>query len=181
MNAMGRTIDGIQYQKAPNKFKVQIKMGGQVFQEQIFNGEAGVTKQMGQSQPMDEAMANVIKEQSIIFPELEYRSDAYKMELKGIETVAGSDAYHILITASSGGKTSVYYDIKKGLKVKIITTIKGPQGESAEISEIQEYTEVNGIKFPKKATQTMMGQNISVEFTEMKVNGGIDDAEFKIE
>ena len=54
------------------------------------------------------------------------------------------------------------------------------QGQSfVQAVMFSDYKEVNGVKFPFMMSQSMGPQNIEFTFTEVKVNEGVSDADFK--
>jgi hypothetical protein len=83
----------------------------------------------------------------------------------------------VTVTFAGGGQTSVqYYDVKTGLKVKAETRT----GEVVSaVVENSDYREVNGIKFPYSIKNYIGGQELNFKVSEIKVNSGISDEEFK--
>ena len=75
--------------------------------------------------------------------------------------------------------TEIFYDVKTGLKVQSVKTVKGPQGDVQVPTTYSDYKEVNGIKFPHKMGQKMGPMDMSFEITEIKVNEGVSDEDFK--
>ena len=95
--------------------------------------------------------------------------------LKGIEKVDGKNAYVIAIS----DKKNAFFDTESGLKLKEETT-QEMQGQSfVQAVMFSDYKEVNGVKFPFMMSQSMGPQNIEFTFTEVKVNEGVTDADFK--
>jgi hypothetical protein len=112
-----------------------------------------------------------------LFPELHY--DSSKIELTGIESVEGKDAYVLVITTDSG-KTTNYYDVASGLKVKKSETAKGPGGqEVVQDTSYGDYKEVDGIKFPYKMIAPAAGQKIEFTTINVKVNTPLTKADFE--
>jgi zinc protease len=70
---------------------------------------------------------------------------------------------------SEKGKS--FFDAKTGLLVK-------SQKEGAEVS-FDNYTEVEGIKFPTKMLINTNGQNIEMIHSDIQVNKGVSEADFK--
>lgn len=180
MSIRDRNFSGIRYQKHPNKLKLELRMGKQIIQEQIFDGKAGIMKVMGQKQKIEGEGLKIMQEQATLFPELLYESATYTLVLKGIETVNGSDAYKIIITSAKGNKSTAFYDVKSGLKVKSISMLNGPQGKTTQIEEYQAYKEFQAIKFPSKIQQSVMGQNITLSQKNIEINTNLSDDIFKV-
>ena len=180
LSTMGQALDATVLQKAPNKFKLTISMAGQVFQEQIYDGISGAMVQQGNVTKMEGKDLEGLAEQSAMFGELNYLKEGYKLELKGIEKIEGNDAYKLAVETPSGTKTTEYYDVKSGLKIRSIGTLESPQGNISQSTDYSEYKAAGGVLMPHVMKQTMGPQNIKMTIKDVKVNGGIDDAAFEI-
>ena len=102
----------------------------------------------------------------------------YKVELKGIESVEGKDAYRVDLESPAGRKMTEYYDVESNLKVRSIITESG----TTITQDYMDYKEVDGIKMPHKLkTAGAMPFPITLEVVSVEINKGIDDAVFIIE
>ncbi|MFN4761837.1 M16 family metallopeptidase [Gillisia sp. Q332] len=147
-----------------------VSMGGNAISKQVFDGTTGFAVMQGQKVPFTEEQIADVKAESIPFPEL-IVEDARVM---GIEAVEGKDAYAIALN----DKTTAYYDVETGLKVKSVKTVsQGPQTMEVPTG-YSNYKEVNGIKFPFMMTQSFGPQSIEFTVSEIKLNQGIEDSDF---
>ncbi|EDP98492.1 pitrilysin family protein [Kordia algicida OT-1] len=165
-------------QKSPNMMMTDVSVVGMgsVF-KQSFDGEKGYMSQQGQKRDMPADMLAEMKSRKGLFPELNY--DSSSIELKSIEPVDGKDAYVIVVT-SGAGKTTNYYDVASGLKVKKSETAKGPGGqEVTQETTYGNYKEVDGIKFPYKMVAPAAGQKIEFTTISMKVNAPLTKKDFE--
>ena len=162
---MKRTSDG--------KLSQAISMGGNVMNKQVFNGEAGFVMAQGQKIPYNEEQIEAAKADANPFPELNV-DDAI---VEGIEKVDGSDAYVVKIDENS----KAYYDVASGLKVQSVKTVN-QGGQSMTIpTGYSDYQEVKGVKFPFVISQSMGPQSFEFKVSEILVNEGISEEDFKVE
>ena len=169
-------------QKTPNLFSNDVSMVGMgsVF-KQVFNGEKGYMAQMGNKQDMPADMAKEMKDRKVLFDELAYlKGENSKMVLKAIESVEGQDAYVIVVEKANGDKSTIYYAVESGLKIKKSDTGKGPGGqEVTQDTSYADYKEVDGIKFPHQVVVPMGPQKIEMTMKSVKVNSPLTKADFE--
>ncbi len=147
-----------------------VSMGGNAISKQVFDGTTGFAVMQGQKVPFTEEQIADVKAESTTFPELIVK-DAKVM---GIEAIEGKDAYAIALN----DKTTAYYDMETGLKVKSVKTVsQGPQ--TLEVpTGYSNYQEVDGIKFPFMMTQSFGPQSIEFTVSEIQINKGVEDSDF---
>ncbi|MGQ1889426.1 M16 family metallopeptidase [Thermophagus sp. OGC60D27] len=176
MEMQGMPIEINFYQKKPNKLCQETLMNGNVVSMQVFDGEKGKVKTpMGEQMLEGEALTNM-KESARLFPELDYLNDNARLEIEGIESINGVDAYKVVVTKPSGMKSSLFFGVEDGLKYKEVSqTI---QGTIATIFE--KYEEVNGILFPSVLKQTMGPQMFEIQVKSVEINSGIEDSRFEV-
>jgi zinc protease len=187
MMKMSTTVQGASLmierkQKAPGKMAMVVSMNGNVMNETRFDGEKGFVSQMGQKKMIEGEEAEGLKEQAVIFPELNYEDKGYTLELKGVEPVNGEDAYKLIVMDENGDKTTEFYSVETGMKLKEVSTQEGPQGESTVTNEFKDYREVNGIMIPyEMKTIGAMPMPMTMKVEEVQINEGISDDTFKVE
>lgn len=180
LSTMGQSLDAKISQKAPNKFKMTIKMQGKVFQEQIYDGEKGAMSGMMGNKKLEGEELEALKEQAAMFTELNYAENGYELEMKGMETVDGVEAYKVLVTSPSGSKSTDYYSKESGLKIQSISTLESPQGAITQTVTYSDYKATKGVLMAHKITQVNEFQTVTMTTKEVKINEGISDDEFKI-
>lgn len=169
-------------QKGGNKLLVEMSMGGQVMNKQLYDGAQAFQTAMGQTESLEGTQLNDLKEQAAFCKEANYKSDGYQFALKGIEEVNGSNAYVIEVERFDGKKYTEYYDTKTSLKVREVSMGVGMDGNpSTNTVDISDYQEVGGIKLPR----SMMVSGVfpvpfKVSILDVKVNAGVDDSIFKL-
>lgn len=176
----GRTLVMSAKSKSPNLTSVDVVVTGMgSVNKSVFDGEKGYVSQMGNRQDMPAEKIAEMKAKKSLFEELNYGSNS-KIVLKGIESVEGKDAYVIAIETASGKKSTNYYDVKTGFKVKEIAVEKGPGGQEVTQGRILgDYKEVSGIMIPHLMIIEAGPQKIEMMATSIKINTPLTKADFE--
>ncbi len=182
-NVMGQDATFETYQVAPNKFAMKINMMGMTVQEQKYDGTKGLTSQMGQKKIVTEGdELEEMKSQAKMFEQLSYNDAGYKLEIKGIENVEGTNCYKIVITNPKGDMTTEFYDIKSNLLMRSVKT----QGEGDKVATItndfKDYKSVEGVMIPYTTTLSgAMPAPLVLEATTIEINKPVGIDVFKID
>ena len=137
---------------------------------------------MGQTEPIEGEALNDIKEQAMVVKEAGYKNGGYKLSLKAIEEINGSNAYVVEVERADGKKSTEYYDMKSSLKVREVSTSKGMDGNpTTQTIEISDYKLFEGVMLPYSTTVSgVFPVPFKVSVNSFKANAGIDDAIFKL-
>ena len=166
----GMLLNLIQKSAAPNKSSIVVSMAGNVMQKIIFDGTKGYQEARGQKKELAGKELEAAKKNISLFSDEAYR----KGTLDRIEPINGKKAYVIKLD-----KKEIFYDMESGLKLKEVSTVKGPQGEVKDPVEFSNYKEVNGVKFPYLMVRSMGPMKLNFEVKEIKINEGVSDADFQ--
>ena len=167
----GQKLDLEMKLSADGKLAQSISMGGMVIQKQVFDGTVGYNMVQGQKTPYTEELIATAKAEAHPFAELTYKNPT----LEGIEQVNGEDAFVLQVTPD----TKNFYSVKSGLKLQSIKTItQGPQTMSIP-TQYSDYKAVKGVLFPYTITQSMGPQTLVFKVSEVKVNEGVEAADFQ--
>jgi predicted Zn-dependent peptidase len=166
----GMLLNLIQKSATPNKSSIIVSMGGNVMSKNVFDGAKGYQEARGQKKELDGKELEVAKKNISLFSDEAYR----KGTLDRIEPINGKKAYVIKFD-----KKEIFYDMESGLKLKEVSTVKGPQGEVKDPVEFSNYKEVNGVKFPYLMVRSMGPMKLNFEVKEIKINEGVSDADFQ--
>lgn len=170
---MGMELTITSYQKAPNKLRIETSMGGNVMSTQLFDGEkAIVVSPMGTQEFTQGTEFEMMKMQSILNLELNYKEHGIEKTLLGIETVEGQDAYKVEVVSPNGDKSTEYYAVDSGLKIRTETA----QG----FARISEYRPVGDILLPHRIEQQAGPQMLELDIVEVKVNTNLEDTRFTL-
>lgn len=155
----------------PNKTSQSISVMGNVMQKAVFNGEKGYQEARGQKTDMQPAQIEEAKLSIVPFADLAYK----KGKLDRIEPIDGVNYFVITFN-----ETEIFYDMKSGLKLKEIKTVKMPDGKEVKVpTTFSDYKEVNGIMFPHVMGTKMGPMDLNFVIIEIKINEGVSDADFE--
>ncbi|WP_317043820.1 M16 family metallopeptidase [Maribacter sedimenticola] len=157
-----------------NQFMQDVKMMGNSVSKQVLDGDTGYMVNQGQRMELSGEELLKIKAESAPFVELQYLTNS-DISLDGAEMVGDKSAFKVKV---SDDKT-IFYDVETGLKLQEVN-IAEMQGQQIQSTfTYEDYREVNGILFPFKLTQTMGPQSFEFIVSEIKVNEGVSEEDFK--
>lgn len=157
---------------AQKKMSVEMKAMGSTMMKQVVNEKEAYAVQQGQRVDFKDQDLKDMQAMAGNFKELSLVTDK-AVTLTGIENINGADAYAI-----KSGKSTYYYDVKTGFKVAEAQELEQGGQKMTQITYYQDYKDVKGLKFPYK---TIMNVGIEIELitSEVKINEGVTDADFK--
>ena len=165
------------YQKAPNKL-CQKFLVGDVEQKIIFDGVKGIKLIGGMSQEITGNELNKLSFDAIMNLILDPEGYNVKLQYKGLENIDGRDTYTLLLTLPNSTEWLQYYDMETGLKIRDSKDIITPQGKYQQITEFDDYRDVEGIRYPFKIKQYLGNQTLDFTVESIQVNTGISDEIF---
>jgi outer membrane lipoprotein-sorting protein len=177
--AMGQSLTIIVKQKAPNKMRQEVK-AGDMDQTIIFDGEKGVMKAATQNVDVTGKELEQLKTEASMELMLNPESFGIKLSYEGSEKFEGKDVHKIKMTLPSGIRWFTYFDAESGLKIKEQKEMQTQMGLIEQVVVYENYTEVDGIKYPFKLTQSFGPQSVEMTVSSVKVNKGLSDDIFVI-
>ncbi len=179
MSMMGQNVNMLVAFKKPNSVATHITMGDMVIQKIIYDGNVlKLSGMQGDKEYTEGDEVDEIKNNAGFCPERNYIKNGYELSVEGIEPVNGKDAYVLKVNKGKVSMTE-YYDVESGLKVKTAATVEGPQGQIQQITEINDYRVIDGLKVAFEMKQTVMNMATSTTLTSVEINKPIDEAIFK--
>jgi len=157
---------------APKKLAFEMKAMGMTMSKQIVNEKEAYAMQQGQRKDFTGDELKEMQAEANTFKELALLTDK-EISLTGIENINGADAY-----ALKNGKTTLYYDVKTGYKVAESKEMEQRGQKMTQTTYFQDYKDVKGLKFPYKIIMNV-GIEIELTTTEVKINEGVTEADFK--
>ncbi|MGB8358811.1 MAG: hypothetical protein WCD55_09365 [Bacteroidales bacterium] len=184
MTQMGTEMPVIVNVKKPNKVKVVMSFNGMDIIT-AFDGEKGymINPLSGATEAQEipaEQLAS-IQDYNFFRDNVLDNFKAGRVKLDGVEDVNGKPAYKLSITDEAGTVTGAFIDKESFLTVK--TTQKVTQmGQEMEVeSYINEYQDVNGIKFPKVIKQVVNGMELGgMTVDKVEIDKPMEDSIFSI-
>jgi zinc protease len=194
---MGQIAVVKQYQKAPDKLRIETVFGGMTVQTQIFDGQkVKMSGMMGQQEFTEGPEFEATKMQAILNIERDFADYGIEKTLEGITEIDGNKLYKVSVISPSGQKSVEYYDVNTGLKTRsesemgvatfdeYQTVTLEREGEKpgffARLFGKKAKTETYEFKFPSKITQQAGGQLLEMTVTDIELNTGIEDTQFEL-
>jgi len=140
--------------------------------KQVIGDTSGYTSSQGQKKDLTPEEFAEKKPLATTFEELALAKKA-DVIVDGIESINGVDAYAI-----KNGKTTIYYDVKTGLKLLSSTTSERNGQKMTSTITFNDYKDVKGIKVPHNIIMSQ-GREIDIKISEVKINEGVTDADFQ--
>ena len=161
---------------APNKSSMEMSIAGMgTIMKQKFDGTTGYAEQQGMKQPMNEDDVAEQASQKGLFPEAHYTAD--EIELMSLSDLDGTDVYKIKVKGVS--ESFRYYDANSGLLLREEATEEA-QGQSVTtITVHSDYRAVDGVMIPFGRKITAGPQVFGFNASEVVVNSGVTEADFK--
>ncbi|MFM9984997.1 MAG: M16 family metallopeptidase, partial [Flavobacteriales bacterium] len=168
--------------KGGNKMLHTMKMGPMEVMKRVYDGKVGRTSGMGQpTELMDEGAMGESRLQCDMLGELHYAQYGITPVLKGIDSVNGEDAYVVELQKPDGSVSTDYFSVKTALRIKSVSA----EGEGEQMQVVETlytaYSEIGGMKYVSKMTQSVDGQAMEFTYDKMILNPVIADTEFAIE
>lgn len=176
----GHTMNLETLRKAPNKYKMSFSMGAMTLQKQVFDGTKAKESGMQGSKDITGDELEDLKKEAMMNQEMQYEKMGYKLEVTGVEAVNGKDAYVMQITSPSGNKSSEWYDVASGLKVKSASTVHAEGQTINQVTSYADYKDFKGVKYPTSISITGTPLPLSLQVQSVDVNTGIKDSEFDV-
>ena len=154
------------------KLMVELAMGTMSLMKQVLNEKGAYIMQQGQRQNVEGEMLSEMRASAVPFEELSL-SKKSGLILENIESVNGKDAY-----AVKNGKTTLFYDVTSGLKIAESKVMEQGGKTMTQTTSYGDYKEVKGVKVPFNVIQNA-GFELDVKMSEVKINEGVTDADFK--
>ncbi|PZO22575.1 MAG: peptidase M16 [Flavobacteriaceae bacterium] len=150
----------------------EVKGMGQTLSKEVFDGTKGYESAQGQKEDYSADKIANAKFYSLPFPELTLATKP-GITLSGIESIDGKEAYAI-----KDGKKMLYYDVTTGLKLAEANTEEMQGQQMTQVVSFSDYKDVKGVKVPFKTTLNV-GIEIELTASDVKINEGVSDADFK--
>ncbi|NGX82967.1 pitrilysin family protein [Aequorivita sp. KMM 9714] len=150
-----------------NQSSLIVSMGGAPLQKVIFDGEKGYMSGQGQKMDYTDEQNQAAKKQAVPFAEL----SAKDAKLDRVE----EGAYVIVLEEGQ----EAFYDKESGLKVKEVSTQEMNGQKISTTVVYDDYTEVNGIKFPFTIKQSAGPQELTFKVSKVSINEGVADSDFE--
>ncbi len=167
--------------KVPGYYMEVQEIPGMFKQKRLYiKGTATAEGPQGNGPIEDEEQLTELKNMSTYaMSEMAYLTDAYTVELEGVNKLDGRDVYQLKVTNPSGQVSREYYEVENGLKVREETEQETPNGPVTFATVIVAYEEYDGIMYPSVIIQDAGPQKINITLTDVKTNAAVKTSMFK--
>ncbi|QMU30769.1 M16 family metallopeptidase [Adhaeribacter radiodurans] len=180
ITSTGANLTYTQYFKGPDKMVQIIKVGDLEIQRTIINGNKGKVISQNSTKVMSPEEVQEQKIQYGLNNFLRYNALGVKKNLSTLERINGRRAYRLELSLPSGQHLLQYYDLETGLKMREIVVTATDLGNATQVTEVTDYRDVNGIKFPYLTQLHAGNQLISTTVQSVEVNKNLKDDLFKL-
>jgi hypothetical protein len=176
MNNLTGTVEI--HEKAPNFMLAVINLGGAAF-EQGFDGSIGWSNNPQNGlRELSGGELDDARREADFYHALDLRKNYTKITVTGIERVDEHDTYALECTRAQGAPDKMYFDMQTGLMVRTVNQRYTPDGVTEFTADVDDYTEVDGVKLPFTVRQTGASATFIIRFTEVHHNLQLTDAQF---
>jgi outer membrane lipoprotein-sorting protein len=169
----------------PHKLHSEITVEGQKILR-VFDGtsQGWVINPFGENKDVqampEEELKGMPEESDLDGPLVDYKAKGTQIELAGKEELEGKPVFHLKLTSKSGEARSYFLDASTFLTVKWQGIRKIDDQPMPWESNLSDYREVDGLKFPFKIDQGSPGtpyqQSLTIE--KVEVNPKIEESRF---
>ncbi len=148
------------------------------------NGWMIAPAQMGGTGEPQDIPAEMVKGQGGTLtpggPLLSYKEDGAKVELASNDKVNGKDAFHVVMTPTTGPKVDYWFDAASLMNVKTRVTAQANGQEVTQEMVFSDFKDVDGIKFPHTMeTENPQAGAMTMTTNKITLNGKVDESVFK--
>lgn len=170
-----------EYNKAPDKYAMEMKVGNMLVQQITYNGNRAKLKGMMGEKDLEDMELDEVKRNAFAFPELHYTEMEQTAQLVGIVDLNGAKAYRVNVKSVQGGQYDDYYDVKTGLKLRRKESQSQDGGGYVQvITDYSDYQPEGGVLFPRTLHQSG-GMDMTLKASTISVNKGISPSVFTVE
>lgn len=167
------------YQKSPDKTMFKMKLPQEIVLRDICNGKAAWIEDPrgGYHEYSGAALASRVK-RSQFSEQANAILIAATGKVLGVEKVGTHNAYVIEYSPMKNEKAKLYFDTESGLEIRSEETYSSPEGPYVVKLDMDDYREVDGMKFPFRMKRSEKGAIINIRLTQVKNNFPIGDELF---
>jgi CubicO group peptidase (beta-lactamase class C family) len=183
--SLGATGSFEVHSKAPNKqvqsSRIKFSNGHELNNSRGFDGATGWSLNATENKfrELNGRELAAEKRDAEFYRDIKLRELYPQMTLKGKVKISARLAYVIEATPAEGGPEKWYFDTGTGLLVRRDVVQEGSKiGQSTSEIYLEDYREVDGVKFPFTLRISAPGAKLIVKFNEIEHNVPIEDAKF---
>jgi zinc protease len=166
-------------QKAPNKSLSKITLPNGVTVRDVCDGKnAWVETSMGGYQSYTGAALAAKLRVADFHDRARLEKAAATGKVVGTEQIGAHSTYVLEYSPEKNLSSRVYFDADSGLIVRTVDVFTSPDGPYTLRLDMDDYREVDGLKFPFRIKRTEKGAVLNIRLTQVTVNPPLDDTLF---
>jgi zinc protease len=167
------------FHKSPNKSLSKITLpNGMVIREVCDGQSAWIETSTGAYQAFTGAALTSRLKLAEYEDRAKLEAVATKGKVAGTEKVGTHTAYVLEFSPDKKLQSRLYYDVDSGLIVRTEDTLTTPDGPYTVRMDLDDYREVDGLKFPFRIKRTEKGAILNIRLTQVIINPAVDDSMF---
>ena len=165
------------FQTTANKLQI-IRSNPRGTTTEAFDGVKGWAKDGGGSRELEgRELADAVKDADLL-RYVNLRATYPQMRVLAKEKLGDREAYVVGATSRDDSREKLYFDLQTGLLVRKYVAFKTAFGTIPEVTDFDDYREVNGVKLPFAITWSRPPFGSVIRFSEIKLNVLVDDSKF---
>jgi zinc protease len=167
------------YQKSPDKTLYKMKLPQDIVMRDVCDGKAAWIEDPrgGYHEYSGAALSSRVR-RSQFSEQANMILIAATGKVLGTEKVGTHNAYMIEYSPQKNEMAKLYFDTETGLEIRSEDTFTSPEGPYVVKIDMDDYRDVDGMKFPFRMKRTEKGAIINIRLTLVKNNYPIDDELF---
>ena len=166
-------------QKRPNKSLYKLTFPNGVIVREVCDGQSAWVEDVrgGYHQFTGEALASRLRRSELLD-----RAKAFLLaatgKVTGVEQVGTHNTYVIEYSPEKNVVSRLYFDVNSGYVVHTEDVYAGSDGPLTLKEDLDDYREVDGLKFPFRMKRAEKGAVFNIRLTQVRINVPIDDSVF---
>ena len=167
------------YQKSPDKTLYKMKLPQDIVMRDVCDGKAAwIEDPRGGYHEYTGAALESRLRRSQFSEQANMILIAATGKVLGVEKVGTHTAYVIQYSPQKNETAKLYFDTESGLEIRSEDSFTSPEGPYVVKLDMDDYREVDGMKYPFRMKRTEKGAVINIRLTQVKNNFPIDDELF---
>ncbi len=181
VQANGNALQFEVYQVAPDRFYQNVTTPQGAF-ERGFNGTVGWERTPRGVRELSGGELAQLRSINSLFALIKLKEQLTRTRV-GLDKIGDRDVYVVTGTIADGNRQRLFFDMQTGLLLRRVTYMSTMVGIIPDQVDLDDYREVDGVKFPFTAVSSTIevGNPVSTrKFSEIKLNATVDESKFNM-
>jgi hypothetical protein len=165
-------------EKAPNKMRSVVNIGGTFFQQGFDGTNAWADDPQNGPRMLHGRELEELRRDADFARPINLRTLYPQIKFLGKEKLGDRDVQVIEVSSPQTGAEKMYFDSQSALLLRVVANRAGPDGVNTVESMLEDYVEIDGLKLPMTVHQTTGSTSYVVHLTSVKHGVDIPDSTF---